>query len=195
MVVVCLGAALFITAGRIVASEDPLVHADAIFVLGGSWVDRWLEAEELWREGVAPHIVLSRGLPEPGAAVLAARGVHVPDDADIARDVMTRQMGLPADVVEILAPDADNTAQEAHEIRNRARQAGWRRLIVITARTSTRRAGYAMRRELGSNVEVIMRAPRTDTFAPWKWWRTRGDFRGTFYDLPKLFAYWCGLKG
>lgn len=181
--------------GRMVTREDPLQKADAIYVLGGSWVQRWLEASDLYHEGYAPLIVISRGTIDDGEVELRRRGVPFPGPGELGRDAMVNHLRVPAAAVELLATDVDNTAQEAVAIQRIVADRHWRRLIVITDRASTRRAGFAMRRVLGSNVEVIMRGPRFDDFPPDAWWKTRAGFRTVFYEAPKLLAYWVGLKG
>ena len=188
-----LGASTFFFAGHFLVRVDPPVRADAIYVLGGSRVDRWLEAVELYKAGHAPLIILSPGSQEPGQRALAAQGIRAPSEVDIARDVMVGQMGLPATAVEILPGTVDNTAQEAEAIAGRARASGWRTLIIVTSRPSTRRAGYAFERALGSGVQVVVRHPPSDNFNGAWWWTDRAWFRATFYEFPKLVAYWLGL--
>ncbi len=191
-----LGAATMAGAGRLLVRVDPLPvpgPADVIYVLGGTRVDRWLEAADLYREGAGRHIVLSNGTLEAGHYRLRAQGITVPGDADIGRQVMTTQLGIPPGAVEILPDDVDNTAHEAEAIAPHAAARGWRSMIVITSRSTTRRAGYAFERVLGDRVAIIMRDSRHDAFDEAWWWRTRGSFRQTFYELPKLVAYWFGL--
>lgn len=191
-----LGAATMLGAGRLLVRVDPVSvdqPADVIYVLGGSRVDRWLEAADLYREGAARHIVMSNGAPEAGAERLRAQGIVIPGDADIGRQVMVTQLGIPATAVEILIEQLDNTAHEAEAIASHAAARGWRSMIVITGRSTTRRAGYAFERVLGDRVEVIMRHSRHDPYDEVWWWRSRGSFRQTFYEVPKLLAYWLGL--
>lgn len=193
LIVVGIGAK---TGGDLVTNEDPLVKSDAIYVLGGSWTERWLEATDLYKEGYAPVIIISRGNVEPGQAELERRGVRLPSSPEIGRTIMTERFGIPASAVRVLESYVDNTAAEAEAIRDTVRQQHWRRLIVITSRSSTRRAGFAMRRILAADgVEIIMRASRTDAFRPGQWLGSRSNFREVFYETPKLFAYWLGLKG
>jgi len=57
-------------ASRLLVRVDPLdsaMPADVVYVLGGSRVDRWLEAIEIYKAGGARRILISR------------RGTH-PDD-------------------------------------------------------------------------------------------------------------------
>jgi uncharacterized SAM-binding protein YcdF (DUF218 family) len=191
-----LGAVTIAGAGRLLVRVDPIdpaTPADAIYVLGGSRADRWLEAVELYKAGSARHIVLSRGGIEPAESLLASQGIAVPNDGDIGRGVMVQHLGIPASAVDVLPEPVDNTAHEAEAILERATREGWTHIIVITAKSATRRAGFAFTRVLGDDIRVTMRSPRLDGYDPVWWWRSRGSFRQTFYEIPKLFAYWLGL--
>lgn len=186
---------LFAWLGRLVVSVDPIAHADAIYVLGGSRVDRALEALRLYREGYAPLIILSPGSRDPGEDELERQGVHIPGDAEILRDAFVTRLGLPAAAILILDRAVDNTAQEADAIKPLAERGHWTRLIVITDLPNTRRAGYAMRRVLGGQLAITVRYGRSGGYNPARWWARRQDFRATFYEAPKLLAYWMGLRG
>lgn len=191
-----LGAVTIAGAGRLLVRVDPIdpaTPADVIYVLGGARVDRWLEAAELYKAGAARHIILSRGGTEAGEVLLAARGITVPNDGDIARSVMVQHLGIPAAAVEVLPAPVDNTAAEAAAILEQARRQGWTHIIVITHSSATRRAGYAFHRVLGDDVRITMRHTRFDEYDTVWWWRSRVSFRQTFYEIPKLFAYWLGL--
>ena len=48
-------------AGRYLVYQDPLEKADAVIVLAGARVERWLEGVELYRGGWAPQVVISPG--------------------------------------------------------------------------------------------------------------------------------------
>jgi uncharacterized SAM-binding protein YcdF (DUF218 family) len=181
--------------GRFLQHEDPPQHVDAIFVLAGARVERWLEAVDLYREGIAPVIALSPGLIEPSEAHLRAIGVKFPRDVDLTRDAM-EQLGVP--VSAIVTPDGsvDNTAQEATLLREWARARGWRRVMVVTSKYHTRRAGFAFRRELaGSGIDVVIRSTRHDPSDPTHWYRHRSDVRFVLEEWQKLLAYRLGLAG
>jgi uncharacterized SAM-binding protein YcdF (DUF218 family) len=187
--------ATFLLAGLIIDHTDPLAPADVIYVLGGSRISRALEAAELYGSAIAPRIIISQGAQEAAENQLAARGIRVPTEGDVARDILVSRLSVPPAAVEVLPDAPDNTAQEAAMILRRVRASHWTRLIVITDCASTRRAGFIFRRTLGPDVTVAARCARTDTYEPWLWWRSRATFRETFYELPKLVAYWCGLRG
>jgi uncharacterized SAM-binding protein YcdF (DUF218 family) len=182
-------------AGRYLVREDPLEAADAIFVLAGGRVDRWLEGVELFRERHAPAIVLSPGRQEKAEIALRAKGIRFPTEAEAARDAML-QLGVPPEAVQIMAGSVDNTAQEAEAFRHLAAHHGWRRVIVVTSGYHTRRTAFAFRREIDeSAVRLMIRASRYDDSEPARWWRHRGDIRMVTSELQKLVLYGFGLGG
>src|SRR5262245_57805336 len=69
--------------GRLLYHEDPIERADAIFVLAGAWLERVAEGGDLYLEGRAPLVVLSRELPDSGEEALRARGIDVPSVTDV----------------------------------------------------------------------------------------------------------------
>lgn len=186
---------LWLSLGRLVTAVNPIERADAIYVLGGTRVNRVVEATRLYHEGYAPRIFLSPGNREFAEEALERQGVHVPTNAELGRDLLITRLGVPAPAVVVLEQLVDNTAQEADAIRPRAESEGWRRLIVVTDLPSSRRVGYAFRRVFGTRLQVIVTANRDDPFDPNRWWRARWSVRATFYEAPKLFAYWMGLRG
>lgn len=178
--------------GRWLVAEDALAPADVIFVLGGTYLERPLEAVDLYREGWAPTILLSREVVDYGEAALRARGVDVPNAADLQRQIMAR-LGVPASAIVVL-PEQTSTADESDALLAAARQHGWRRAIVVTSKQHTRRAGLAMRRKLaGTGVAVIVRASRYDGSDVEGWWRHRPTLRFTLFEWQRLLAYWLGI--
>jgi uncharacterized SAM-binding protein YcdF (DUF218 family) len=199
LLVLCLIAGLVLAAaacpraGHFLIIDEPLQPADALVVLAGMRVGRWLEAAELYREGKAPAIVLSQGIVEPAETRLRARGIRFPAQTDLVRDALV-QMGIPAAAISTFPHTVDNTADEALRTREAAERHGWKRLIVVTSKYHTRRARYAFERELkGSGIGVQVRGSRFDEIQPDRWWKRRSDFRWVVSELQKLAAYRLGL--
>lgn len=181
--------------GRFLVYEDPLKHSDAIFVLAGARAERWLEAVDLYHDGVAPRIVLSPGRLEEAEMALRARHITFPSDADLARNAIL-QMHVPADAVSIADGSLDNTAQEAIALHRLAASERWHTIVVVTSKYHSHRAAFAFQREFnGSGIEVVMRTTRYDTSDPAHWWRHRADIRFMVSELGKLVAYRFGLGG
>lgn len=184
---------VFVRLGVLLVKEDPLQSSDAIFVLAGSQMTRPLEAADLYATGAASRIVISADARDGGAMAFEARGVHVPSGAELARETLLK-IGVPAEAILVPPRIHDNTAQEAATVYELARQYGWTRVIVVTSKYHTRRAGFAMRRALkGTGVDVVMRASRYDDADPEGWWRHRDDVRVAAFEAQKFVAYLLGL--
>lgn len=189
------GGVTFLELGRFMAAEDPLETADAIFVFSGTRVERPLEAFDLYRDGYAPRVVVTRAVAEQAMFTAERRGVRVASDFDLNREVL-RQLGLPESA--LVAPERihDNTAQEAQTLRALAAQYHWRTVILVSSKYHLRRVGLACAREMkGTGVQLIRRGSRYDLSTPDRWWRRRSDIRWLLSEVPKLAAYALGLGG
>jgi uncharacterized SAM-binding protein YcdF (DUF218 family) len=95
--------------------QDPLVPSDAIVVLIGGQPDRPARATELYRQGLAPIILMS-----PVSYIENYRSALVHD-------------GVPADAIRILPGDeVENTHDEALRVRDYLRRHPIRRITVVT---------------------------------------------------------------
>jgi len=193
LAVALAGAWLAIDGGRFLQHEDPLQHADAIFVLAGTRMERPLEAVTLYKEGWAPKIVLSPGRPEPSERLIRAEGVRYPLESEVTRDAII-QLGVPADAVAATDGYVDNTGEEANLLRAMVKVNHWRRVIIVTSKYHTRRAHFAFRRGLeNTGAEPIIRASRYDPSDPAHWLRSRADVRFASSEWLKLIVYRLGL--
>jgi uncharacterized SAM-binding protein YcdF (DUF218 family) len=194
--VLCIAAAIygFLHVGTFLAREEPLVQADAIFVLAGTHVERPLEAAELYAAGYAPRILLTRSMAEREAyAAARARGAQLTDEFDSENQVLT-QLGVPASAIVALPRTHDNTGEESRTLREVAVREHWSRVIVVSSKYHLRRARLACRRALaGTSVEIVMRGSRYDPSDPGHWWRHRADIRWLASELPKLAMYASGI--
>lgn len=188
-----LGAYAFIHLGTFLAREDPLGKGDAIFVLAGTQMNRPLEGADLYLEGYAPRLVLSREYLESAFAIIERRGAPLSSQVERSREVLLT-LGVPATA--LILPDRlhGNTAEEAITLRELAAANRWRTVLVVSSKFHLRRAGLAMRRELsGTGVQVIMRGSRYDNAKLETWWRQRSDIRDVVSELPKFAAYALGF--
>jgi len=181
--------------GTFMAREDPLIHADAIFVLAGTRVERPLEAADLYAAGYASRVLLTRSLAEQEAYTAArARGARLTDEFDSEREVLT-QLGVPDGALVALPRVHDNTAAEANTLREVALRERWSRVIVVSSKYHLRRARLACRRALaGTSVDIVLRGSRYDPSDPGHWWRHRADIRWLVSEVPKLVLYASGLS-
>jgi uncharacterized SAM-binding protein YcdF (DUF218 family) len=179
--------------GHILYEEDPLENADVIYVLGGTRVERVAEGGQLYLEGWAPLILLSRQISEPAEVALRASGLTIPTEIDLQRSVL-QQMGVPAAAVDEVTAEQVATANEVEELAQLAEQRRWQRLIVVTSKLHTARARLALQRRFaGTGRHIIMRASRYDDADVERWWSNRSDLRFALWESQKLLAYWLGI--
>jgi uncharacterized SAM-binding protein YcdF (DUF218 family) len=187
------GVWLLLDGGRFLDHEDPLQHADAIFVLAGTRLQRPLEAVDLYKAGWAPLIVISPGRPEATERMVRARGIAFPLESELQRNALIA-LGVPASAVVANDGFVDNTASEANLLRTMVIARHWHRVIVVTSKYHTRRAGFAFRRGLaGTGATPLMHATRYDPFDSSHWWRNRNDIREGGREWIALILYWLGL--
>jgi uncharacterized SAM-binding protein YcdF (DUF218 family) len=178
--------------GAWLVRQDPLQKADVIFVLGGTRYERPLEGVDLYKEGWAPRIALVRQMSDAGELALTARGIPYRSEIDLQIEVLDR-LGVPASALMVL-DKADSTAQEADILLELVTRERWSRVIVVTSKQHTRRAGLVMRRRLaGTGAEVIVRFSRSDPSDVDRWWQNRGTMRFTIFESQRFFLYWIGV--
>lgn len=172
--------------------QDPLDHAEAIVVLGGTMYERQMEAVDLFKDGWAPRIYVLREIADWGEAELIARGIPYMRSVDMQVDTM-QKLGVPADRITILDP-AYSTAEEAQILLQLATAEKLTRLIIVTSKQHTRRSRLVMNRRLTpAGVSVIVRASRYDRTDTAGWWHNRSTLRFTLFETQRLFGYWIGV--
>lgn len=193
VLLIAAGASGFAGIGRFLAREQPLEKADAIFVFAGTLAERPLEAGDLFREGYAPRIVVTRATRDQATFQLEKRGVRIPTEDDLSREVLL-QLGVPAAALIMPSFVHDNTGEEARTLRELALKYKWRRVILVSSKYHLRRVRLATRRALrGTDVEIVVRGSRYDMSLPDRWWTRRRDIRWVAAEVPKLVAYALGL--
>ncbi|MGC2182867.1 MAG: YdcF family protein, partial [Terriglobales bacterium] len=125
--VVIVGLYLFRGAGRWLDREDPLSHADIIFVLGGGMPQRAVEAAKVYAQGYAPEVWCSR--PDSPADDLSKLGIHYVGEEDYNRQILMHQ-GVPESAIHVLPEPVVNTEEELQEVGREMRQQGKKTIIL-----------------------------------------------------------------
>jgi len=169
---------------------DPLPpRADAIVILAGSVPDRALAAADLYRAGLASRVVVTRERAGTGQAALHARGVRLPEDAELTVMAL-RGLGVPSQAIVVLRRRAVSTESEARTIARWACAHRLQRVVVVTSRAHSRRARLILRQALGPGIALAMHPSRYDAFASARWWRVRRDAKIVLSEYEKLANYW-----
>ncbi|MEZ5426384.1 MAG: YdcF family protein [Pyrinomonadaceae bacterium] len=173
--------------------ERPLEKAEAILVLSGSSVyrERTRKAAEVYRAGVAPKIFLTDDGERAGWSNEEKRN---PPYADLARRALI-EMGVPADAIEILPGEVAGTIDEARLFGQKAKENGWRSVLLITSAYHTRRTLFTFEKVFNENgLEVgigVESAPVGEQTPPaLYWWLTPRGWRFVAGEYVKGFYYY-----
>lgn len=184
--------------GFFLIADDQLSEADVLVVLMGSIADRALEAADVYNEGYAPEILICRSFSE-SADILAEKGISLPDQAELTRQVLV-ELGVPAAVITILPGQARSTYGEALIIRDYLTgRDDVEVIILITSSYHSKRAKHVFTQVLGMldrDIVIISRDSRYDSFQPHQWWRDRESAKRLVQEYQKLayFYLWERFK-
>jgi uncharacterized SAM-binding protein YcdF (DUF218 family) len=170
------------------APEAP-TQADVIVVLAGS-VERAFYAADLYRQGFAPLVLVSRPEREGGQRMLDEVGIDLPAEEDVNIQVLQRK-GVPHEHIRVIGAGSRSTFEEALAVREAI--AGKRlRVMVVTSPYHVRRTGMIFRKILGDvPVELHIVGDTYEQF-PDKWWNDQSAARNVLLESAKLLYYLLG---
>jgi uncharacterized SAM-binding protein YcdF (DUF218 family) len=187
VVLYALSPAVLRSVGEQLIHADPVQRADAIIVLA-PFLDRIMEAADLYRQGYAPTVILTRGQRDIGEQELIDRGI-IESSEERKRQVLVALGVAPAAIV-ILDPLVDSTADEAQAFAEWARRHPIRRVIVVTSPLHTGRSRLTFMRAVENlPIDVLVRPSSRNPFRSDTWWRRRDTFRDGLIEFQKLVYY------
>jgi uncharacterized SAM-binding protein YcdF (DUF218 family) len=166
--------------------NDKLEPADIIFLLNSEVNTRPFYASDLYRQGLAPVIVIARSEDTPTVDL----GL-VPNDTDIDVGVMEK-LGVPADKIIVLPVPGGvtSTFDEAMALKQYIEANGVHSIILVTSAFHTRRARWIFDRELsGLPVTLEMAAAPYPTFDQANWWQNETGLITVNNEYIKLAFY------
>jgi uncharacterized SAM-binding protein YcdF (DUF218 family) len=185
-----LAVLVFLSIGRWLVVEDPLVRARAIVVLSGAMPLRAIEAAKLYREGSAPEVWLTHSM-EPGKT-LQEMGVPFFGE-DYYDKLVLIHGGVPLEGIHVLEPSIVNTADEIKVVAATLARAKGEGVILVTTKVHTRRVRLLWHRLAPGQGWAIVRAASSDPFDPRHWWRTTGGALDVVREVLGLLNAWASL--
>ena len=191
---------LYLSSGRIltwcgeslVFNEKP-VPSDAVVVLntGVEYYPRLIEAARLFREGLAPRVVLNgnrktdilRNLEErgfKGCCPWYENSLRILSIFDVPRDR----------VVCLSAEDAYDTVSEAVAVGTELIRLGLNRVILTTSKFHTRRAHFIWTRMYKDQLSICSVSAKTDPYNPQGWWKKGRQIRWVLAEYGAWIYYW-----
>ena len=174
-------------AGRALIVEDPRRPADAIVVVAGSTPSREEVAAALFREGLAPRVLVSRQFVPSRVKRLLDMGIRRLDFQ--GESVMAlEKFGVPHAAIVTLDQPVEITETELPVVAAAARARGWHRLILVTSAQHTRRVKVIWSRLAHSGLEVgIVGVDDECSLSP-AWWRLRRCSEAVLHEYLGLSA-------
>jgi uncharacterized SAM-binding protein YcdF (DUF218 family) len=164
---------------------DELRPADVIVVMGGESGYRVARAAALYREGIAPRVVVTGADPEPDHFITPSWEEWL---------VLLTRAGVPEDSLVVLHP-SESTYDDATLLRDHLLEAGLRSAVVITDPYHTRRSRWMIGRAfLGTDLSAAVVSSGARYFAPEAWWKDERQLFWVFSEYVK-FAYYVASYG
>jgi uncharacterized SAM-binding protein YcdF (DUF218 family) len=166
---------------------DRPARSDIIVVLGGGF-SRPIYAADLYRQGLAPQVWISRIQPDEGESLVRSLGIALPRETDINHAIL-RKKGVPEEAIRLYGQDVDSTRDEADAV---ARELGSRgkSILLVTSPYHARRARLVFRRRLAADRVIVCPTPY-ESFER-RWWRRKRQCLNTVVEMLKLINYLAG---
>ena len=178
------GAALwaFRNVGRWLVAPDGLQHARAIVVLSRRVPFRAVEAADLYHQGWAPEVWLSRDEIDDVDETFIELGVPHISDQDYDQMVLER-LGVPKEAIRILEPPPTTTVGEITLIADEMRRRGGDKVILVTSAVHTRRDKVIWHIIVGDHPQAILRIASAEPTNPDHWWRSTKDIQDVLHEV------------
>jgi uncharacterized SAM-binding protein YcdF (DUF218 family) len=163
------------------------IKSDVLVVLTGDYA-RPAYAAELFAQGFAPEVWLSRPRRLSALAQLDLMDIHLPREEDINREILVKR-GVPKDRIRFYGRDVVSTADEASALRGEFPSRG-KRILVVTSRFHARRALITLRRFL-PEADVRVVATPYEHFDR-RWWKDKELSQNAMFEVLKTFYFLSG---
>jgi uncharacterized SAM-binding protein YcdF (DUF218 family) len=176
----------------LVLDEKPNI-SDAVVVLntGAEYYPRLIEAADLFRKGFAQKVVINGNRKTDVLRGLEKRGFKecCPWHEDRVR--ILEILGVPRkEILPISAENAYDTVSEAEAVGRELVRKGFRRVIITTSKSHTRRAGYIWTTMFGDRLSICTVAAKTDPYDPKGWWKQGRQIRWVLAEYGAWVYYW-----
>lgn len=173
--------------GWFIDFSEPPRKADLIVVLAGGYA-RPFYAADLYKEGFAPEVWVSRPYRPPGELKAVALGVDFPAEHEINSDILARS-GVPKERIRLYGDSVMSTANEALALA-KAKDLAGRTVLIVTSRHHARRAKWIFSRTLPKTKFLACATPYEEFTR--KWWTKQDLARAAVLESAKTLYYLIG---
>jgi hypothetical protein len=131
---------------------------------------------------------VTRDLPEEGFYELRKKGILLPENIDMAQQIL-EGLGVPRASIWRMEASSDNTLQEARYAGEFLKKQHVSRVILVTSKLHSRRTCLVFHQLFEKDFQICCRYSRFDSFEPHSWWKARKATREFLIELQKTIAY------
>lgn len=182
-------AGVFAGAGLWLRTSDALISADIIVVLAGA-PERALYAADVFHQGYAPVVFVSRPLKESGQSLLSEIGYSIPSGDEVYVRVLMHK-GVPASNIKVFGTGSLSTLEEAIALRDEIKGKQLR-IVVVTSPFHVRRSRIIFGDVLKDHVKELSVVGNSYEPFPAKWWTNQDAARNVMLEVMKLVYFQLG---
>ena len=132
--------------------SDPILKSDAVVCLEGDGQERTKKALEIFKNGLAPIIIVSGGYDNPPFSIVALK----------MAEYLIKE-GAQKEKI-IIEPNSQNTREQAEEVMKIVKENNWKRIILVASQFHQLRAYLTFLKAMkDANMKiVIINAPVGD---------------------------------
>lgn len=170
--------------GDLLIDQDKELHADAIYVLGGSPIERGREAARLLGANKADHAFCTG---ENFYPLLAAEGIDL-TEAQLSQNAILRN-GADSSKVGLLEVGT-STWEEAVAILEHATASNFDTITVVSTEFHLRRVKRVLRKQgKGKGITILVRGAFSDRYDSNRWWESEEGLLMVNNEYMKLMYY------
>ncbi len=179
--------------GTFLVRDDTPVKSQAVVVLstGMEYYPRLIEAADLFKKQVVRTIVVNGNRKTNVLRALEAKGFTpcCPWNEGTLR--VLDLYGVPRKrVISISGEDVYDTVSEAALVGNELIKMGFKKIIITTSKSHTRRAGYIWSSLFKGQLKINMISAKTDPYDPGKWWTSGRQVRLVLSEYGAWLYFW-----
>lgn len=156
------------TLARVLIVNDALQPAEIIYILNGEVNTRPFHAAKLYKQGLAPQIVIPREEEGPASEIKL-----YPNGTDVSVEILVK-LGVSRDKITVIEIEGGvtSTHDEAQVLLDYVKEHHTQNVIIVTSAFHTRRSRWIFQKVLaGTNVHIQMSAAPQWKFDETNWWR------------------------
>jgi uncharacterized SAM-binding protein YcdF (DUF218 family) len=165
-------------------TEDPLQKADLIYLDNGSVDTAPFLATTLWRQGLAPVVVLA-----PTKMTETERMGLQPNVAEVARGVL-EETGIPPEFIVTLPDPVSGLRDQILALTHYLDENDIESVIFVSSMFRTRRVRWMTRSEIDrEQIRIQLAAASSPDFGTGDWWKSEQGFVAVLGEYLRLLHY------